>query len=379
VELVALIGNGCSIAYNPELAMGPLTKSILTELAETDSNIPAVEEALTDLAEAANRETGDRIQFFEDLFGPLERIGRSLAAMDRLGDILGGAAEISDALRKAGEFGEELHRRALGSALHVVAEKAKGNQNGLASENVRVPVDWLNKTRAGGQVRVFTLNYDALLDGAIFQLASEVSGLTVSDMADGRYATSFRVEGFRPVKAYPLRDDEEYPRDFVIYHLHGSLQWFEVDGRIWKAADLDDLRDLDFWRRYAQDTISSAPAVILSDQKTRAIERDPFRWAYDRFGDALQSAHGLLVVGYGFGDIPVNRTILRGVIDTSFPIRVVDRTDDAEGRKEAIINSLVDLDDGPAWRKERTRTLLTDRLTVVGEGVPDAFETLDWE
>ena len=55
MDVVALIGNGCSISYNPALAIEPLTKHILSRFAESESTVEEVQRALATLAESSNK------------------------------------------------------------------------------------------------------------------------------------------------------------------------------------------------------------------------------------------------------------------------------------------------------------------------------------
>ncbi|MDF1597269.1 MAG: hypothetical protein P1T08_14420 [Acidimicrobiia bacterium] len=81
MNVVALVGNGCSMSYNPDLAMEPLTKLILARFAESDSSVAEVQRALTTLAESSNKDLPARVAVFEELFGPIERLDRGLGAL----------------------------------------------------------------------------------------------------------------------------------------------------------------------------------------------------------------------------------------------------------------------------------------------------------
>jgi hypothetical protein len=144
-----------------------------------------------------------------------------------------------------------------------------------------------------------------------------------------------------------------------------------VDGSVWKVTDLDRLREIEFWRLFARSETNWVPSVILSDQKTRAVQRDPFRWAYERFESELRSADRVAVVGYGFGDYPVNRALARGLLDGTVPVVVIDHRDDVDAFRDHAVGRIVahaDPDD-----RARLAENLLQRLNVSGEGIPGAL------
>ncbi len=239
MRIAALIGNGCSIPYNPGLAMGPLTERVLATLASGEGAEGALSHALDQLAAASTSVETDRIRVFEELFGPLERLGRGLQAVEELAALLAPTPEFSDPLRQAHDLAHRLRQSTVGAALHVVADLSTG-QGAAAQQPLVDLVQWLfEESGEVGLVRIFTLNYDALVDSAALQVGGQPM---ISDMANGFGAVQVEILPNLSVPAYTLRDDDELLRRVILYHLHGSLQWIRRGDSLFKTADLDDLR-----------------------------------------------------------------------------------------------------------------------------------------
>jgi hypothetical protein len=242
------------------------------------------------------------------------------------------------------------------------------------------------------QFRQPHLNYDALIDAAAIDVRDQrakrarlpwTHGIVLGDMAQGFGEEAVEVIPDGAVTAYPLRDDDEYESaSLIIYHLHGSLQWLRRDdGSVWKVERLERLRELDFWVRYSRGETALKPVVVLADQKARAVELDPFRWAYDRFEDGLRSADMLVIAGYGFGDLPVNRALARGLGTTRYPVRCIDYTDDVAAFKASIASRIAGEEpaaQATAAKLAKRLDCLDRTLRVSGSGVPAALDDVSW-
>lgn len=322
--------------------MSPLTERILAALAPDDTSEGVVADALQQLAEASTNVESARIGLFEDLFGPLERLGRALEALERLAAAVEQTPEFSDPLREAHELAYRMRQATVGTALDVVAGLTTG-QGAAAQQPLAALVQWLyDQVGETGELRIFTLNYDALVDSASLQVAGEQM---IADMAYGYGATELEILPNVTTSGYPLRDDNELTRRLILYHLHGSLQWLRQGETVWKTEDLNDLRASNFWQRYAAGDALVEPTVILADQKTQAVDVEPFDWAYRRFQRAFQEADGLLIAGYGLGDEPVNRVLKATLPDVDSPVIWIDLVDHPEALRNRIHEVVPDLDD----------------------------------
>lgn len=125
-----------------------------------------------------------------------------------------------------------------------------------------------------------------------------------------------------------------------------------------------------YWTAYGNGQSSAEPVVILADQKERAVQQDPFAWAYRRLARALDGAHGILIAGYGFGDVPLNRVLSSHVGRSTCPVLVIDLKGDEGAYREWVLDRLT--------TAPQTREQLQTRLRVYVQGLPDAVEDLSW-
>ena len=386
MEIVAIFGNGTSIPYNSGFQIDKLTEKILRRFTPSGTGVANVTEALNRLARAASSQDLSPKLTFEALLGPFDRIAAGVDALTELSEMIPGGDRHASALRDAAAFGHSLYRRAVGRCLAVVAELSTG-QGEVAKQRSDALLDWIvNAVPPNSTIRVFTLNYDGLTDSAALDLGDRDSpDVRVSDMADGRSHSVVRTltSGGR-MYLYPLRNDEEYlageahsgATSMVIYHLHGSLSWLQdSDGQVWKAHSIDRLRNLRFWSRFAQGRAALEPVVVLTDQKMPRISHDPFAWAYRRLRRSLLGADGqpqpdaIVIAGYGFGDEPLNRTLLSSISSSTCPILVIGSDSNPDRFRRTVARKLA---------LQRSRPRLLRRLRTYPEGLPDAIQRLTW-
>jgi len=150
-----------------------------------------------------------------------------------------------------------------------------------------------NTTQAGlqerrGPVRIFSTNYDTLLEDAL-----SLEAISYWDGFSGG-AVAFRAHGFgqdEPSKGYRAH----------VVKLHGSIDWhLGEDGRVWRVRDGDAYPE----RRQR---------VLIYPQATKylATQRDPFAAQFDLLRRALAnlSDNVLAICGYSFGDDHINQEI----------------------------------------------------------------------
>ena len=381
MNIVAVLGNGASIAYNPSLALAPLTSEILARFARQKITAFQVERRLSRLARAARPTELVGSLSFEDLLGPFDRMADGIDAMRSLAAYVPGGERHRQELLSSADFGRRLFRRATGTALQVVTELSH-NQGEEAWQRASEIVNRL-ALAAGptGTVRIFTLNYDCLADSAALALQDDFdSPVMVSDMADGRVQRRLRIlrRGRNTsVLANPLRDDEEYLPglvSIVTYHLHGAINWVrEPGGQLWKVRSVEQLRRRMFWWKYALGKATVSPVVVLTDQKRPLLAKDPFAWAYRRLRNALATpdeTDAVVIAGYGFGDEPLNQVLTKGLPETLCPVVIIGRNDDSDRLRRAIFQRLS--------ITGHRRVNLASRLTVLGDGVPEALDSVDW-
>lgn len=138
-----------------------------------------------------------------------------------------------------------------------------------------------------GPIRLFSLNYDTLLEDAL-----ALSAVSYWDGFSGG-AVAFRNHHFgdEPPKGYRAQ----------VVKLHGSIDWYlGDDGKVWRVRDGD---------AYPAKT----GRVLIYPQTTKyiATQRDPFAAQFDIFRRMLSTTadNVLVVCGYSFGDDHINQEI----------------------------------------------------------------------
>jgi hypothetical protein len=150
-----------------------------------------------------------------------------------------------------------------------------------------------NRSQAGvterrGAVRLFTTNYDTLLEDAL--------SLGCFSYWDGFSGGAVAYRSHR----YGENEPDSGCRAYVI-KLHGSIDWhFDDDGRVWRVRDGD---------LYPSKT--SRVLIYPQSNKYLATQRDPFAAQFDLFRRTLgKSAENVLAIcGYSFGDDHINQEI----------------------------------------------------------------------
>jgi hypothetical protein len=101
-----------------------------------------------------------------------------------------------------------------------------------------------------------------------------------------------------------------------LHHLHGAGTWLRYRGDIYKARALSELRACRLYTSWAEGIEGQedegewvAPSVLLGDQKETWVTIPPFNESYERLAWTASTAEELVVAGYGFGDLPLNRAL----------------------------------------------------------------------
>ncbi len=343
MSVACLVGNGLSIAYNPELAIPDITAELISRL--TDN--PSTTQRTQDIWARAIAHLGGcppSKDDFEGLLGPLERLPGTLHSLAEVQALISSNhprdPRVRD-LQRACLVIKSLYREGVGHALSIIDERSRG-QDDIASDRV------LNFVKSvllmGSQhsdVSFGTLNYDSLLNGMVINATSN----NCTDMADGQHGSGFPIGPGLTLDGFPLRDVDNMMEDRCrIYDLHGSVAWWGSPGLDSDMAKftLSDLRSnnvVDDWRSKG---ISWSPVVLLTDQKSQRSSLFPFSFAYAGFERRLVAADNWVIVGYSFGDQPVNNMLRRAAAPGSKQVRVVDKPIDKsefKGRATDVLKS----------------------------------------
>lgn len=143
-----------------------------------------------------------------------------------------------------------------------------------------------------GPVRIFTTNYDTLIEDAL-----ALAAISCWDGFSGG-ALAFRSHRFgdpEPSASYRAH----------LIKLHGSIDWYLTDeGNVYRVRDGDRYPD-------------RAGRVLIYPQATKyvATQRDPFAAQFELFRRALgsQSDNVLCACGYSFGDDHINQELELGL------------------------------------------------------------------
>ena len=200
--------------------------------------------------------------------------------------------------------------------------------------------EFFRKLRERFDLGIYNLNYDTI----------------------ARSAWSEAFCGFTPYGTFDASCVHQRTEWGFIYHLHGSVHHFVADraNRIeWKDDLASEFRDrLETAPDMAQD-FRPVPltTLIAGGFKLDQLLADPFQTFYSSLVRHAQEADALLIAGYGFGDLHVNRS-LRNAVDrpddyASLPKAVVLEMSPPESLQTASLQS------HDYWAYQLTHTLDT--------------------
>ncbi len=355
-KFVCLLGNGVSIPYNSALAVDCLAQSLIGVFAGMGAT-----NAQQALREHAVEVQGRAVLGFEDLLGPLEGAARALPSLRRLAplnDALSNQA-IHGAIATVQTFTDQLHRLGLGVTLQHISERAHNQEGRLEAAITPVATALADFDPDAGNITIASLNYDGLVHAGLMKVPALEYGngwgdvrYRICDLADGRGGVTdpswhdVPIDlGPRSWGALPLRTGDELPPSSLrLLQLHGSLAWLEHPHHgAWRFT-IDDLRDGQYWQRFRDGDTDWSPLLVLTDKKERVVKEWPFALAYQIFTDNLVDASRWLVVGYGFGDVPVNAS-LQAAFDAK-----------SDPEKASMRLLVVDYDPSPSNAKEQAKT-----------------------
>ena len=295
------MGNGVSVSYSEDLSTASLTEQLLEELSHLTGT--EVHKAIRDFAATVEKDDPDN---FESLLGPFDAIAHGLSLLGEVRGPFGEYKNIIDPLNRSSRVLGFLHSIMYAKVLRIIDFNAHGGGN---FENVSQLASTLVDTAAGDLLTVCTLNYDNLLLAALLNTKVELS-----DLAMGAQTRSVPFSDELMLDGYMLRNQLDFPgsRKVRLIQLHGSLSWFNVQDVGNVKFDIGELREYEVWDLLEQSEQSHLkPLVILTNKKTNAVRQSPFSLAYEEFNKQLRNSKYWCIIGYGFGDIPVNNAIAR--------------------------------------------------------------------
>ncbi|WP_435094146.1 hypothetical protein [Clavibacter michiganensis] len=313
-DIAILVGNGLSIAFEPELDLRAITEEVMRriEAADGDDVVAAMKEIAEDALPDGVRSGED----FEHLVGAFGAESRTLGTLETLATLTSPQdAGLNEAIRRVASFAQEVRDNGVSHVLQVICERTHADFEKAAELHALVAAILQDFP---GRVTFGNLNYDTLLLAALMHECEEGE---LADLADGRRKVVVKVND-QEIREVPAlrRSVADFPveRRVKLLHLHGSLTyWEKLDGgshaKLPKALLDDDAQ----WRAVRDRTTNVRPSVVLASPRDKAqhVTEYPYSLAYEMFARGLERAMKWIVIGYSFRDEPVNRMLSARFLD----------------------------------------------------------------
>ncbi len=189
-----------------------------------------------------------------------------------------------------------------------------------------------------GRAKIFTLNYDTLIEQALDHL-----GIQYADGFVGQAERRFEPSCYGIDMYYPGDVSEgrvrRYDKFIQLYKLHGSIHWWEREEGSDVLATHPRLGPFPKWRNDYKETekvdkekfdslfkdMPGEMGILPTSSKHIQTLDLPYAHLFRAFHQSLQQPQTFFItIGYGFGDEHVNRIIEDALINPSFVMLVVD-------------------------------------------------------
>lgn len=123
-SVAVLVGNGLSIAYNPELNLRSITEEVLKRIKEADGE--GVVKAMKEIAEHALPDGANSAEDFEVLVGAFGSQTRTLGILSTLAELrLPLETSLQQSIRDVANFAEVVRDNGISHVLEVIAERSR--------------------------------------------------------------------------------------------------------------------------------------------------------------------------------------------------------------------------------------------------------------
>jgi hypothetical protein len=308
-DIAVLIGNGLSIAYDPDLAMKPLTDVIIERFNDAAGDGTDAAHILGGLA--TDLDERNPSEDFEALLGPLDRITDLLTRVESLTRLVQQlpVGTVTGAIDTVRDFLKEVQRLGVGHALEAIDDRAHAEHERLTT--VREFIEAIIAASRTATVTIGNLNYDSLVLSSLLTIdPSNLCDMAAGNRRDDRVI----VDGYLPVSCRPIREKANFPsRQCLLLHLHGSVSWLREPGGAVFRFPMGDIRMSSYWENFRAGRTAWSPVVVLTNQKVKSelVATWPFSLAYTTFHERLLTADRWLIAGYGFRDECVNDALAR--------------------------------------------------------------------
>jgi hypothetical protein len=305
VNAAVLVGNGLSVAVNPELNLRTITQELVDRIGDATADGSDVVAAMKEIAERALPSGASSDGDFEILVGAFGAESRTLSYLHELASLVSPQdEELRSAIKQVSEFAKQVRDEGLSHVLEVIFERSQGWSEGTPKLHEFVEAI---TTAFDGKIAVGNLNYDTLLLSA---LLTKLDRSELADMGHGYKKCTITADD-RKITVPVLRASaSDFPINRVrLLHLHGSLTyWSDMERTVFAKVDTAHLSEFDQWGAIRERRTNVRPVVVLANQRDKSehVTQFPFSVAYEAFEEGLKASSHWLVVGYSFRDVCVN-------------------------------------------------------------------------
>lgn len=304
-NVAVLVGNGLSIAFNPDLNLQTITEEVVRRIEQADGG-----DVIAAMKELANRALPRGVTSesdFEQLVGAFGSETRSLGNLETLASLTSPQdVELLEAIRKTASFADQVRDNGISHVLQVICERSRAYADDADNlhQLIRSVIEAFD-----GKVVIGNLNYDTLLLAALLWVCDSRD---IADLGHGYKKVSVVINDDTTARVPALRETKsDFPsnRRIRLLHLHGSLTYWQArEHNIFAKISKEMLDDGSQWQAVRDRTTNVRPAVVLASPRDKSdhVNEYPFNLAYEVFAEGLGQSNHWIVIGYSFRDDPVN-------------------------------------------------------------------------
>lgn len=366
-NVAVLVGNGLSIAFNPELSLQRITEEVLSRIqaAEGDDVVSAMQAIAEQALPCGVTSAND----FELLVGAFGAEARTLGILSTLAELTRATdQDLLQSIKSVVSFAEQVRDNGVSYVLEVIAERSHCYLD--QAEDLHRLIGAITGSFAG-QVTFGNLNYDTLLLAALLTVCKA----DIADLGHGYQRVAVQVDG-KCLKVPALRTKmSDFPQGkrVQLLHLHGSLTyWASRDTKVHAKLPKELVEKSGQWKAVRERTTDVRPVVVLASQRDKAehVGRFPFTLAYEMFSHGLARSNHWIVIGYSFRDDPVNARLREEFIGRAVKPKVLVVTYGEDPSRQTVERAF-------GWGAEDGSS--NDWLTINRGGANGFDRSSDWK
>jgi hypothetical protein len=179
---------------------------------------------------------------------------------------------------------------------HYISKKDREIRHKYFNNKLIIPIEKLLKYYKDNILNIITPNYDCLVEYCCDKLK-----IPVSTGSYGYFRKYYHYDNLKEGLRYfsrstKIKGNQKYriqtPFQVRLYKLHGSVDWYDINGEIVSDSTL-----------YESDKPDEKRLIITpGSNKYRNTHGNPFRDLIHAADDVIRSGNTFLMVGYGFND-----------------------------------------------------------------------------